>query len=443
MLANHTPFPADAFEAIDQHEQKFHVFVLRQTLDFATGKLEYADKQAPLCDSDAYFAGQTTGSLRKESDYCAYKPKCDVIVNAVAHAPADQTTREFLVSLKVLRGDLRMIEKVLRVTGERHFRKKLQITRLMHGLIRWGTLFTVRPNPWKLTAPAPFTSLPLRTEYAYGGQCRIDADDVAARRVPSKYRLTAEQQANHPDAHSADSTVPAAHTVFEANTVGRGYAPVWFLKASRQRTIPAPRIELANSPITAKQFWTASKTPNHPVIEPAGLGIRSKLHPGRRNLLGKVDDEFVRANRTLPDDFDFGIWNAAPEDQQTEFLTGGDTIELINLVPHGTVGLISNKSGNSVLRLTLPEHECFVRMEFDDGTVLNWALVIDTVTLEPEDHLLTLVWRATIPCDEFPPIDACEFRMRSFRERDHARCDISDRRRTVDTASSLKEAATS
>ena len=43
-----TPFPALAFEGIDQHEQSFHVLALRQTLTWdESGQLDYADEQAP------------------------------------------------------------------------------------------------------------------------------------------------------------------------------------------------------------------------------------------------------------------------------------------------------------------------------------------------------------------------------------------------------------
>ncbi|MET3120406.1 hypothetical protein AAKU64_004658, partial [Undibacterium sp. GrIS 1.8] len=81
---NHTPFPAQAFEGLDQHEQVFHVIGLRQTLSFASGTLEYADEQAPLCEVDAFFGEMNQSSVRQESDFCQYKPKCDVIVNATA-----------------------------------------------------------------------------------------------------------------------------------------------------------------------------------------------------------------------------------------------------------------------------------------------------------------------------------------------------------------------
>ena len=131
-------------------------------------------------------------------------------------------------------------------------------------------------------------------------------------------------------------------------------------------------------------------------------------------------------NSALPIDFDFSIWNSAPEDQQTDFVTGGDVIELINLVPPGTTGSTSNSQGSSVLRLVLPKHQCFVRMDRHDGSTVDRPLAIDTVLVEPEDHTLTLVWRAAIPSEEVVAIGTSEFRMRSFYDRDRARFGASD-----------------
>jgi hypothetical protein len=95
-VVNHTPFPAQNFEAVDQHGQRFHVFVLRQTLDLrrrdADGAPAYAAAQAPLSAAGALFT-DAVGGVRQESDYCPFKPACDVIVNANAHAPGGVAER--------------------------------------------------------------------------------------------------------------------------------------------------------------------------------------------------------------------------------------------------------------------------------------------------------------------------------------------------------------
>ncbi|MBV6320459.1 DUF2169 domain-containing protein [Duganella violaceipulchra] len=435
-VVNHTPFPAQAFEAIDQHEQRFHVFVLRQTFDFSSGKLEYADEQAPLCDTDMYFGEGFSGGVRQESDYCPYKPKCDVIVNAVAYAPKGKAVTSFLAGLNVVRDGQKLIEKVLRISGRRHLRKRASTVRFLQWLVKWGTFWLLQPNPWKLTNPELINSLPLRAEYAYGGECRIEENDPVARRVPLKNRLTAEQAAAHPDAHISVRKPPLAHVAYESNVHGVGFAPEWYLKATKTVSVAAPQVENLQSKITASQFWHARGSPS---IDPAGLGIRSKTHPARRAMLGEVDDVFVNSNAPLPKGFDFEIWNAAPPDQQVDFLTGADVVELINLCPANTPCLRETDRGNTLLRLILPEHECFLLMQLERGDAYFRPLLIDTVIVEPENHQLALVWRAAISVDEISGIDLCEFRMRTFFERDLARCNENVMSRTTSDSGATDE----
>jgi hypothetical protein len=103
---NHTPFPALAFEGIDPRNRPFHVLVLRQTLTWDDdGQLDYADKQSALNVVDAYFGEPNASAVRQESDLCQYKPRCDVIVNATAHAPGGKPRRRFKVGLRVASPD--------------------------------------------------------------------------------------------------------------------------------------------------------------------------------------------------------------------------------------------------------------------------------------------------------------------------------------------------
>ncbi|MBA5639784.1 DUF2169 domain-containing protein [Duganella sp. LX20W] len=427
-VVNHTPFPAAAFNAVDQHDQQFQVFVLRQTLSFGSGQLEYAEKQQPLCAADSPFEDGTSAGIRQESDYCPFKPKCDVILHAVARAPNGVEVRDFPVRLAVGRGSGKnlkiLIDKTLRVMGERSFKKRIWPLRLLQWVIKWGTLTLVRPNPWKLTRAKKFKSLPLRDEHAYGGQCRINQGERDARWVPKAHRLTAEQLASHPDAGKSGVTMPVAHAMCAANSIGVGFAPHWYLKAALKSMMPAPRIERAGAPITARQFWRLQKPSKKNVkIEPVGLGVRSKLHPERRALLGTASNAFAHTMASLPGDFDFGMWNAASPDQQVDGLTGGDVIELVNLCPTDVPGLHLDKMGYTYLRIHLPEHECFVLLRPDEGPATTRPLVIDTVLIEPEDYAVTLVWRTTMPKEEVAHVVACEFRMRTFSDRDIARID--------------------
>lgn len=422
---NHTPFPAQVFQAVDQHEQRFDVFVLRQTLSFATGTLEYSDVQTPLCAADEYFDANMSGGVRQESDFCPYKPRCDVIVNAVAHAPQGKATREFLVSLRVIRGGIadgtRLIDKMLRISGERHFKKRAWLMRMLQLCISLGTLTLIRPNPWKLTRPGLFTAMTLRDGYAYGGECKIKQGDRGARGVTKKYRLTPDQLATHPDTQREASQQPIAHAVFDSNPLGTGFAPRWYLKATATRAVPAPRIERPKAPLTARQFWLSQypARQNSAAIEPVGLGIRPKSHPARRILLGAVTQEFTSSTAVLPPDFDFAIWNAAPPDQQIDFPDGNEIIELVNLCPHDLPGTYVNNRANSVVHLTLPVNECFVLLRHEDGTLSIQPMAIDTILIEPEECRLVLVWRLVLS-DDIKPRRAAEFRMRTFLDRDAA-----------------------
>lgn len=461
---NHTPFPAQTFEAIDQHGQRHHVAVLRQTLSFASGRLEYADRQAPLCDDDVFF-DDAGGGVRQESDFCPYKPQCDVIVNATAHPPAGAAVRQFSVRLTVSRPDRpwplperprgynpymrasdkelarwseeverakrrrapgeRLIDKTLTVTGERAFREKSWPARLLQWAVQWATLTLLRPNPWKLTRAQPCAPLPLRHAFAFGGQCRIDAGDDAARKVRARDRLTPEQLAAHPERDAAPLRRPLAHAVFDANPRGRGFVRAWHLRATGQDSVPAPQVERPGEAITAGQFWRRSK-PSEPAgaAPPAGLGIVDKSHPTRSALLGALDPAFIQGDAPLPADFDFAFWNAAPADQRIDFPRGDEIFELINLCRPGAPGARANAAGDTVLRLSRPEQECFLRLQLADGKTHIRPLVVDTVLIEPEDCALTLVWRLALPQDDAAPVVACEFRMRTFSERDRLPRDI-------------------
>lgn len=465
-LVNHTPFPALAFEGVDQLARPFHVVVLRQTLSFAAGELEYADVQAPLCEADVCFDPDTGGSVRYESDLCPYKPKCDVIVNASVYAPNGVPAPLVPVRLNVRRPDtpaplprrpqgsnqfmppdaeqLRrwkadvalaerspvlgksLVDKILRATGERRFQKKRWPVRLLQWFVKWSTLTLLRPVPWKLTWPQAFIAMPLRDEYAFGGQCRINAGDKVARRVPSKRRLTPEQLAGYPDRNGTPERRPTAHAVFECNPFGRGFAQDWALRVTRSKSVPAPRLERLDETVTAKLFWRWQRTfrKSKPATErevamrvPAGLGIRGKSHPARTALLGTVDDAFVQGEACLPADFDFAYYNAAPLDQQTDYLQGDEVIELTNLCPPGTPGLAPGAGGNVVMRLSLPKHECFALVRLRNGHMSSLPMNIDTVLIEPTERTLTLVWRLVLEKDQAAPIRVCEMRMRTHEGR--------------------------
>lgn len=467
-FVNHTPFPALAFEGIDQHDQAFHVVVLRQTLTWdAHGKLNYADEQSPLCEEDTYFGAINHSAVRQESDLCQYKPRCDVIVNATAHAPGGKAARQFDVRLQVQRpdtpaplprepqglnpympisfeekrawqtalGDAKrqhlpgkvLIDKTLIVTGERQFVKRAWPFRLIATLTRWGSLGIIRPNTWRLTTPRPVNTVPLSNELAFGGQCRINAGETAARRVGKKYRLKPEVQASHPDADGPAELRPIAHAAFSANPIGRGYTRRWFIKASACQRLPAPQIENPRHPIGIADFNKALNgkfehgAGNHLL---AGLGIRPKGHPERAKLLGTIDEAFVKGDTWLPEDFDFAIWNAAWPDQQVDELQGDEVIELTNLCASETAGARRDAQGNLTLKLNLPGDECQLLVRLETGEMFQHPMRLDTVLIEPEERTCHLVWRSILAKDDEVALRAVETWLMGEKELVAARHEI-------------------
>ena len=97
-FVNYTPFPALAYQALDQYEQCFHVVAMRSTSEIKTyGTLQFTPEQTPLAVTDDYHGELNKSSVRQESDLAPFKHKCDVIVIGKAYAPAGRPARRFTV----------------------------------------------------------------------------------------------------------------------------------------------------------------------------------------------------------------------------------------------------------------------------------------------------------------------------------------------------------
>ncbi|MFB9246468.1 DUF2169 domain-containing protein, partial [Massilia antarctica] len=235
---NHTPFPAQDFGGVDQHDQEFYVVALRQTLTWGeSAVLAYADKQLPLCEEDHHAPPPENSYVLQESDYCQYKPKCDVIVNATAYAPYGKPSRRFRVKLVVRRPNElspvpprpeginqfvapsisqlsawetemrartvfpgeQLLSKQLDVCGERYFVRRFWPIRAVAATLQYATLGLVRLPGWRLTTPVPTVAVPVNKQYAFGGKSRVNAEDKAAGRIAQRYRLSADEVAAQPD----------------------------------------------------------------------------------------------------------------------------------------------------------------------------------------------------------------------------------------------------
>lgn len=135
-----------------------------------------------------------------------------------------------------------------------------------------------------------------------------------------------------------------------------------------------------------------------------GFGVRSKSHPERSKLIGTVDQEFIESKDAYPKGFDFAMWNCAYPDQQTEFLTGNEWLTLTNLCQPDTTGATITRSGDTELKLYLPEVLAYLELESSLPQIINTELPmhLDTVIILPELRQVNLVWRSMIIGDYQP-----------------------------------------
>jgi hypothetical protein len=380
---NSTPFPSLAFEALDAQGAEFHVVVLRMTLAIEPdGSLVVAPNQSPLMFVDEFYGELNKSSVKQESDLAPYKPWCDVIVIGDASAPGGKAVQRFEAGVRLSRKGNVVVNKRLAITGPRCWQK-----RLLFG--------------WKLTKPELIRSLPLRYEYAYGGECRVESNDSAVQRIDEKYRLTVGQRTQHPD---GVEKAPAAHVCAETNPVGTGYAENWYLKAKKLKRIPAPQIESPQDPIV--KFGKS--------YSPQGLGVIGRAWASRRALCGTLNDAFTRSGGPLPEDFDFAYWNGAHPDLQVPWLEGDETIDLINIPVPGLFDR-PDSQGDKITRLSLPGYNVCALALFGDGTMVDVDFNLDTLSIDTTQKTVNLLYRLKRPVT--PEIQSLEVRQPSAVER--------------------------
>ncbi len=423
-LVNVSGYPASNFHSTDQNGNLFHVFVIRQSFGMTTQGLRPLVEQLPLRDSDTHFDGDPSLGIYQESDFVLFKPNCDVIVNAVAHAPRGEMER-FKVSLRVsrnaaaesdpeiaqrrangsgiaipLRTSEVIIDKSLVVTGEREFRLRPQLVRSLATLTKMATLGVFRASDWQLTVPKKCTNLPLRYTAALGGVARVDVEDVdraaMAKRIGKLNCLSDSAVGPDSEIHAPGKQAPLALSVFESNPVGTGYTTNCYLKAIESRSIPAPRVEYPDVPITVDTLQGILDGKPGPL--PAGFAAVGRTWLPRRNFAGTSanEDRADGDKPPLPPDFDTRYWNAAPADQQCPYLVGNEIFTLENLCSGDHPAARPGLGGSTVMRFVLPGDQPFLTLKDRKGRGAAKICRLDTVYIDPEKHTVELVWRATV-----------------------------------------------
>jgi hypothetical protein len=213
------------------------------------------------------------------------------------------------------------VRKELLVSGDRNWRK---------GTFGGGA-----------SSPEPFERMPIVYERAFGG---ID------------------MRSDDPHKHAAEPR----------NLSGLGFRGV-------PSYDPDIRTELPNIEYPKSRQSTRSDTPR-----PAGFGVVARGWQPRLAWAGTYDDAWLAQQwPLLPVDFDARHYQAAPPDQQSTSLRGGEPVTLHNLTPEG------------LWQFNLPRLDVPVRLLFNDR-MEELSLRMDTVLIEPDLKQLTLICRACI-----------------------------------------------
>jgi hypothetical protein len=231
----------------------------------------------------------------------------------------------------------------------------------------WGGLLGRSPGK-----PQPFASMPIVYERAFGGT------DSGSKARPA-----------HP-----------------GNPVGVGFRGA--ASADPDVFTRLPNVEYPGDRMTSPGQRVAT----------AGFGVVARAWQPRLALAGTYDDQWLAEQCPLvPLDFDPAHFQAAPEDQQAEELTGGEDVVVENMTPGGTWQF-------RLPRLDVPLRACVDRRV----TVLPTRM--DTVLLEPDLFRVTLTLRAAVmnrrnerPVEEYvlghvsPAWERARFRRKRFIDR--------------------------
>lgn len=319
---NHTPFSPLTFETLDLEDDPFQIIILRGSFQIVPGKpLRPTQEQQPVRTSPAYFGAPDHSSLRADDDLAPYKANSDIIVNATAYAPRGIPQARWQVGVRI-----GSFTKDLTVTGPRHWQS------------RWL-------RGWVLDAPEPVTAVPLRYEYAFGGQW------------------------THEDATG----------VCEANPCGLGFVDPAHL--SRKERVPAPQIESATDPIDQLGKYH----------RPQGFGPLAKSWLPRRSYAGTYNEQWQHERQPkLPEDFCVDFYNCAHPDLVYDgYLEGAETVTLTHLHP-----------SIPQLEFQLPDYALLGAITDRAGFRYGRHFLLDTVDIDVPTMQVGLVWRLALPLYE-------------------------------------------
>lgn len=371
---NLTPFSVMEYAMDDKQDERHHAIVMKIGFRLVKGddgrwSTRLIENPAlPLCLTDEFSGEINHSPVLRESDLAPFKPACDVIVNGTAYTPGGEASPEMTAAVLIRASDGKvLLDKKLRISGRRFYRQQPLTQR------------------WYETEPEPFTSLPLDYRYAFGGECRIEADSEYADRIPQDFLLTDAQRNEHPEKNNP----PLAHTVCPLNPLGLGYMPSWYFNACDLREAEAPQIASPDAPFTLEHFldvcsgeadWSAA------ALQPAGFGAVGRTWQPRLPLAGTYDENWLKKRHpALPEDFNFRYWNCAPQDQQIPFPAPGATVTLSGLRPDGDI------------TFALPNNQALILLRMQTGEMVPQLMWTDTLLIDTEALTVEQTCRYVLP----------------------------------------------
>lgn len=282
--------------------------------------VDVADAQVPVQLADVYRAAPEVSSLAAACEVHVEKPSTDIVLLGDAVAPGGKPVPSLDVSLAV--GPLK---KTVRVFGDRVFS---------------GALGD------RASSPAPFVTMPLLFERAFGGIVEIDPESGAPRRL-------------------------------RANPSGIGFA---------QQGKGGPPGARALPNLEDPRALIASPSDRPP---PAAFAFVAPFWDPRAALAGTFDEAWKeRRAPYLPEDFDPRHLQAAVPDLVAPApLRGGEPVDLRNVSPDGP------------LVFPLPRCDLLAAVRIA-GRTETPLFRLETVLFEPALARFSLLFRAALPCDK-------------------------------------------
>jgi hypothetical protein len=193
------------------------------------------------------------------------------------------------------------------------------------------------------TSGEPFVKMPFSYGQAFGGVDKSDPDEKK-------------------------------HRAFVANPVGQGFHSNHAREAIHGKPLP-----------NTEELDRAVKKADGD-YRPMSFGPIGRAWPPRPQFAGTYDQDWQdNVFPFLPKDIDERYYQAAPADQQTDYLKGGEEVVLLNLTHQGRTSF------------KLPTIDVPVTFYLKNSQQNGTAAVADTLIIEPELDRFVIVWRASLP----------------------------------------------